>query len=442
MIPLTDFFSNPVQIRFPGTNTLRERALNNRAYNLNYFIFVPTTNTATLRPYLSSGYPYPGAANVPLESGVSFTIANRQTAVNPATIQLFLNSSNITGSISLSNNAAGSVVTYAPSSFLPPNTNNTLSVVFTDNDGSPVTITNTWQFTTADSTYTILPPADAQPIGSVTASGFAGRIYKIEDAAPNGVSLAFAELELAGLVTNTSTSQPYPNLANGGPNADGAFIETNILNYDITGLPTGAAAFPFKSGFPYVPTNTLNNNIALETLMYLQLTNGNYILTVRSDDGFRLTEGIAHTNRILGQFDGGRGNGTPTTMYITVLTNGLYPMRLLYFQAGSGGNLEFYTVNNGTPILVNDLTNSVAVKSFRTGATAPLAVTLLNPARAGSTMTFNFLSQAGHTHYVEYTGALNDAVWATLTTIIGNGSITNVVDAIGGTNRFYRVRTQ
>jgi hypothetical protein len=186
----------------------------------------------------------------------------------------------------------------------------------------------------------------------------------------------------------------------------------------------------------------LNNNIALETLMYLQLTNGNYILTVRSDDGFRLTEGIAHTNRILGQFDGGRGNGTPTTMYITVLTNGLYPMRLLYFQAGSGGNLEFYTVNNGTPILVNDLTNSVAVKSFRTGATAPLAVTLLNPARAGSTMTFNFLSQAGHTHYVEYTGALNDAVWATLTTIIGNGSITNVVDAIGGTNRFYRVRTQ
>jgi Bacterial Ig-like domain len=443
MVPLTDFFGNTVQIRFPGTNTLRETAVNNRAYNLNYLMLVPNTNTATLKPYLSAGYPFPGAVGVALESSLSFTIANRQTAVNPATIQLFVNSNAITSGITLTNNAAGTVVTFVPSTFLTPNTNYTVTVVFTDNGGSPTTTTNTWQFTTANASYTILPPEDALPIGSIITPGFAGRIYKIDNAAPNGVTLAFAELELAGMVTNTVTSQPYPNLANGGPNADGAFSETNVLNYDITGLPTGTPAFPFKSEFPYVPANAVNNNIALETLMYLQLTNGNYLFAVRSDDGFRLTEGPASTNRVLGQFDGGRGNGTPTTMYVTVVTNGLYPMRLLYFQAGSGGNLEFYSVNNGTPVLINDSTNANAVLAFQALAAPALPVTILNPAHAGNATTFNFLTQTGHTHFVEYKNALDELTWTPLTTITGNGSITNVTDnSASNMTRFYRVRSQ
>ncbi|EEF58129.1 hypothetical protein [Pedosphaera parvula] len=445
MVPLTDFFGNTVQIHFAGTNTFRETAINNRAYNLNYLMFVPNTNTATLKPYLSAGYPFPGAPAVALESSISFTIANRQTAVNPATVQLFVNSNNVTSSISLSNNAAGTVVTYVPTSFLTPNTNYTLTAIFTDNGGTPTTTTNTWKFTTANSTYMVLPVADAQPIGSVSTPGFALRINKVEDAAPTVASIATAEAQLAGLRTNLVTGQPYPNLANGGPNADGNYSETNAINYDITGLPTGTPAFPYKSAFPYVPAGNLNNNIAVEALMYLQLTNGNYIFAVRSDDCFKLTEGPTLTNQnlTLGSFDGGRGNGTPTLTYVTILTNGLYPVRLLYYQAGSGGNVEFYSINNGTPILINDSTNSIAIKAFQLTASPALPVTILNPAHTGGVTTFGFLTQAGHTHYVEYKNAITDPTWSPLLTIAGNGSSTNVTDnTASGAARFYHVRSQ
>jgi hypothetical protein len=180
----------------------------------------------------------------------------------------------------------------------------------------------------------------------------------------------------------------------------------------------------------------------LEALMYLQLTNGNYIFAVRSDDGFKLTEGPTYTNRTLGLFDGGRGNGTPSIFYVTVLTNGVYPMRLLYFQAGSGGNLEFYTLNQGTPVLINDVTNSIAIKAYQP-VNAASSVTLLNTAHAGSLTTFNFLTQAGRIHHVEYKNALTDPAWESLITVAGNGSVTNITDnATAGATRFYRVRSQ
>lgn len=443
MIPLTDFFGNTVQLRFPGTQTFRETAVNNRAYNLNYLMFVPNTNTATLRPYLSAGYPYPGATGVGLESTLSFTIANRTTAVNPATVQVRLSGSDVTSSLTLSNNAAGSVVTYVPPVFLSPNSNYTVTASFTDNGGTPTTTTNTWQFSTLNAPYAVLPPGDAIPVSSAATQGFAVRIYKVEDTAPTTASLANAEAELSGTRTNTTTLEPYVNLLTGNLLAMD-YSETDRLNYDITGNPTGTPAFPYKSTFPFVTAGNPNNNIALEAQMYLQLTNGNYVFVVRSDDGFKLTEGPAKTNLTLGQFDGGRGNGTPTTMYVTVLTNGVYPMRLLYYQAGSGGNLEFYSLHNGTPILINDTTNANAVVSYQFAVNlAATPVTILNPAHSNGVTTFSFLTQAGRTHYVEFKNAVEDLLWNPLTTIAGDGAMTNVTDnAASGNRRFYQVRSQ
>ncbi len=446
LVPLTDFFSNPVQIRSSGTNTIRCTALSDRGYNLNYIVLVPVTNTGTLRPYLSSGFPFPSAVGVGLDSGISFTIANRQTAVNPATIQLLLDSNNVTGGISLNNNSAGTVVTYQPSGFLAPNVAHTLTAIFTDMGGSSnITTTNTWQFVTANSTLTILPGAYAQPIASGSNAGFAERIYKIDNSAPTAASIANAEAELAGLLTNASTGQPWPNLANGGPNGDGSYSEANTINYDITGGPTGTPTFPYKSPYPYVPAGAVNNNIAMAALMYLQLTNGSYVFNVRSDDGFRLTAGPTpgNTNLVLGQFDGGRGNNTPTTFYITVTNSGLYPMRLLHYQAGSGGNVEFYSMNNGTPVLINDPSNATSIKAFQSLAAAASPVTLLSPAHSGGSSSFSFLTQSGRTHFVEYKNLLTDPTWTPLVTISGSGSVTNVTDnAAGGGSRYYRVRTQ
>ena len=446
MVPLKDLFSNPVEVNFPGTTTFRATSLaDDGSYNFAYLIFVPSTNTSTLRPYLSSGFPYPGVTGVQPDQGISFTIANRQTSVNPLTIKLLVNAIDVTSSITLSNNAAGTVVSYVSPSLFASNSTNTLTAIYTDNAGSPVTTTNTWQFFVVTYQLVSVPAAYAVPPGSIdTAPGFAIRINKARDDAPTTdfpATLARVEAQLAGIIIDNSIHLPYANLATNGSGSD-LFAETATINYDITGAPTGGFTFPTKSAFPYIAASGTNNFIAMEALMYLQLAPGTYKFAVRSDDGFQLSTGPTpgNTNTILGLFEGGRGNGTPSTFFFTVQTAGLYPMRLLYCQGQFGGNIEFYSIdhNTGASTLINDPSSPGSIKAFQ-----GTAVLLLNPAHAGSSSSFNFTTLAGHTHVVQYKNALTDPVWTTFLTIAGNGSVTNIVDSTAnGARRFYHVTTQ
>jgi hypothetical protein len=285
----------------------------------------------------------------------------------------------------------------------------------------------------------------AAPPGSIdTAPGFAIRINKARDDAPTTdfpSTLLRTERQLANLIIDNSTTLPYVNLATNGSGSD-LFAETNTINYDITGAPTGGFTFPTKSPFPYIAAGGTNNYIAMEALMYLQLAPGTYKFAVRSDDGFQLSTGPTpgNTNTILALFDGGRGNGTPTTFFFTVPTAGLYPMRLLYYQGQFGGNIEFYSIDHttGASTLINDPSSPSSIKAF-----LGTAVLLLNPARAGSSSSFSFTTLAGHTHTVQYKNALTDPLWSTLTTITGDGSVANIVDnAANGARRFYHVVTQ
>jgi hypothetical protein len=249
------------------------------------------------------------------------------------------------------------------------------------------------------------------------------------------------EAQLAGIIIDNSIHLPYANLATNGSGSD-LFAETATINYDITGAPTGGFTFPTKSAFPYIAASGTNNFIAMEALMYLQLAPGTYKFAVRSDDGFQLSTGPTpgNTNTILGLFEGGRGNGTPSTFFFTVQTAGLYPMRLLYCQGQFGGNIEFYSIdhNTGASTLINDPSSPGSIKAFQ-----GTAVLLLNPAHAGSSSSFNFTTLAGHTHVVQYKNALTDPVWTTFLTIAGNGSVTNIVDSTAnGARRFYHVTTQ
>ena len=380
-VPLKDFFSNPVMVDFSKTNTFRLTCIGNSgSYNVNYLIFVPQTNTATLRPYIAAGFPFPSAANVGPDQLINFTIANRQTAVSPGSIQVFLNSNSITGSIGLSNNAAGTVVRYQSPTLLPAGTN-TLQAIYSD--GS-VTQTNTWQFTVAN--LPVIPPAWALPLSATNGigQGFAIQITKAPDNSTNidfSTKISQALAQLAGTLTNSQTGLPYPNLA-AGPNNDGTYTESNTINYDITGAPTGGFVFNTKTNFPYVPAAATNNYIAMAANIYVQLAPGAYTFAVNSDDGFLLTAGPTptSTNLTLGVFDGGRGNGNPTTMAFIIQTNGLYPMRLIYMQGQFGGNIEFYSINraNGTPTLINDRTNPNTLNAWliSTASVSPIPLTL------------------------------------------------------------------
>ncbi len=360
-VPLKDFFSNPVLVDFPGTNTFRVTDIGSSgSYNLNYLILVATTNTATLRPYLASGFPYPGLAGVQPDQNISFAIANRQTSVS--SVQVLLNSTDITSSSAISNNAAGTTVSYQPSPLLPAGTN-TLQVVI--NDGT-VLQTNTWQFTVV--TLPVIPASYALPTNALTARGFTLQIAKGDDSATNKdfpASIARAIAQLNGTLTNSQTGLPYANEALNGGN----YSETNDIDYEIDSFfHPPFFATPTPSLFPDLPPGS-SNNVAMAATMYVQLSAGIYAFGVTSDDGFLLTTGPtpAGTNLTLAVFDGGRAPAETATTFI-VQTNGLYPMQLIYFKAQfNGGGVQLYSINRttGIRVLLNDPNNTNSVPVYQ-----------------------------------------------------------------------------
>lgn len=438
MVPLVDAFGNTVVLNLSGVNTLRQTALTSRGYNLNYLMLVPSTNTSLLKPYLSLASPAPGATGVQLDSAITFSIANRQTSVNPSTIKVLLNSTNITSSVVFSNNAAGTAATYTPTMFLTPGASNLVTVSFTDNTGTN-NVTNSWSFIAASQTVVTMSNVLASNPSST--SGFGLSIYKIDNSGPQPGNVTLAAEQLNGQITNQATGFPWTNEINNTffPALD---IETNTLNYDVTGAPTGSYTFATKSPFPDISTSGAQYNFVVQALFYLHLNAGSYHLVVRSDDGFGLNNGPtpANATQVLGQFNSGRANTTPSDIFVNAPSNGYYPMNLLYFQEGSGASLEFYSITGGVPILINDPANPNSLKAFA-ALSVPYAVTILNPAHSGNSTTFTFATQPGFTYYVEYKNSLADPAWTLLTTIAGDGTSPVVTDTTAnGATRFYRVR--
>ncbi|MDB6017194.1 MAG: hypothetical protein JWR19_1683 [Pedosphaera sp.] len=446
LVPLVDMFGNTVVLHLSGTTTLRQTSTQVRTYNLSYLTFVPNSSTSLLKPYISLGSPAPAAGSVVLDSKISFTIANRQTAVNPATITLSLNGTDVTGSLALSNNAAGTVVTYSPSVFLTPNTTNTLTSVFKDNTGTN-SVTNTWSFTTVNQTLTTLTNVLTTSPG--TAVGFGLSLYKIDNTGPEPSTIVNALLQLNGQVTNGATVLPWTNTINGLFTA-ASTNETNTLNYDTTGAATGSFTFTNKSAFPLIPTVGSQFNFVMQSLFYLRLTNGSYHIVVRSDDGFNLTAGPTPTNttQTLGQFNGGRANTTPTDLFINVPTTGWYPMNLLYFQESGGGSLEFYSVSNGTTNLVNDASNPNSLTALQfVVVAAPLpAPTIGNITVNGGQVVIsgtNNLGAGGTYHLLTSTNLLLPlASWTVITndSFDGNGNFSSTNSAVTNNQQFFIIQ--
>ena len=337
---------------------------------MNYLIFVATTNTATLHPYLASGFPYPGVTGIQPDQSISFTIANPSSTnlVQPGTIQLFLNTTNVTSGIVVNDNAAGAAVSYLPPALLPTGLD-TLQVTYSD---GTATLTNTWQFTVVS--VPVIPAAYALPTNALSLQGFTLQVAKGDDNATNvdfPARISRAEAQLAGTLTNSVLGGTYANEALNG----GAYAETGVINYAIDPLFYGfTAAFQTTNAFPDIPTGT-SNNVAMAAQMYVHLTPGIYTFGVTSDDGFKFTTGPtpANTNLMLGIFDGGRG-GSETAFAFIVQTEGLYPMRLLYFKAQlGGGGVQLYSINrtSGIRSLLNNASDPNSFAAFQVVSTPP-----------------------------------------------------------------------
>ncbi len=66
----------------------------------------------------------------------------------------------------------------------------------------------------------------------------------------------------------------------------------------------------------------------------------------------------------LGEFNGGRGGGSPTEFSAYVPQAGFYPLRLVYENGGGDANVELWNRFGATTNLINDA--SSPVKAYRT----------------------------------------------------------------------------
>src|SRR5579883_2704594 len=186
------------------------------------------------------------------------------------------------------------------------------------------------------------------------------------------------------------------NAANLAGFTDNGYLDyQNYLNFNITpsSVAGGGEQGDFKTNngyadvqFPGLPGSIGNgtDNSSMEVLCFLKFASpGLYEMGVNSDDGFAITTGINPKDRfapVLGSFDGGRG--ASDTRFDIVITNaGIYPFRLLWYNGVGGANMEWFTVNNGVRVLVNDPspTNTTGITAYYSGPALPAYVSQINP---------------------------------------------------------------
>ena len=197
----------------------------------------------------------------------------------------------------------------------------------------------------------------------------------------HGGSIAGAEKQLRGEYLNPDdlddNDNPRPYLNEADPEA---WEGWSIAPVDVDGTinwnqDEGAAIGNFGEDqpIPQIPGwGDSSDGVAAEMLAYLELSKGLHTLGVNSDDGFKLSFGPNAKDLLgvnAGQFDGGRGSAD-SIFNIVAEADGLYPVRLLWYENGGGANVEFFSVADGKKILINS-DNANAIKAYRSGDTAP-----------------------------------------------------------------------
>jgi hypothetical protein len=379
--PLLDAYGNEVVLPISGKTTFRFTQVTGGA-NLNFYMFVPVTDAGTLRPYVTAVSPTPNATGVVPGPKITANIASRETMLTTSSVKIALNGTDMTSAATITATPIGASVLLIPG-LLPQGSSNTVTITYTDS--ASVSQTNTWSFVVGTG-FPVLPAGAIVPAGQINKSltGFNGYVYQTEITRPGAdANVLPAPLNgLYGLFTNADTQLQYANQAG----VDGGiFTEPGVVNYNVD-TALNAGPFTPNVAFPGIPGWTSSTeNFVVECTTYLDLKVGSYTLAVSSDDGFLVSCGADSRDSLLtpvGIANVGRGN-VESAFTVVAPVAGLYPFRLVYWQGGGGGNVSFYSIDEGTRILINDTTNPNAIRAYRgfTGTARPyVAFNTIKPA--------------------------------------------------------------
>ncbi len=348
---------------------------------VHYMTGQPTTEPP---PLISNLRPASGTRMHLAELGMSFLASSGTAGGIPATnITLMLNGTNVNASqLFISGTPQAQTVAF---SNLVSGVQYTGTITIRDSGGREAVMDFT--FDTFDPIA--LPASSAYPTNAAvsTASGMRARIVQGPVAPVLANTSDRAESQLAGTLIDATTGQPYINEAvPSSDNPDGSYNVT-MLNWSVEAGTAERGNFqaPNFTDEPF-PGLAHNINVAIEVLTYLELAPGRYYMGVNSDDGFVVYSGPNARDVFamdLGRFDGGRGSAD-TIFQFRVTEPGLYPFRLVYYQGGGGGNLEWFTMTpiTGEKLLINDRANTTAVKAWRQISTPERPfISSLSPAR-------------------------------------------------------------
>jgi hypothetical protein len=307
----------------------------------------------------------------------SFTITATDSAssiANTNSITVKFNGAAVTPTSVTKSGGVTTITCAAPNPPIPSGATNTISLTIKDTGTPPATVSADRQFVLL---YSVLPASWAKPAGSGLNPGFSCRAIQIDSSVTTSLdSVDWMEAILSG---------QYAPVASGLDNPQ-------VVNYYGAGGPTGN--FP-ASGEDFAAAFSLagQNNFAMEAVAYLALSPGAYTFGVSSEDGFRVTAGnyASDKSQMLGaEFPVARAPGGTTWQFV-VLTGGLYPFRLAYWQGdGAVGECEFYSVDaSGGKHLIGDLTDANAIQAYQFSSALPVnPLQITQPPGSGSVQAY------------------------------------------------------
>ena len=230
-----------------------------------------------------------------------------------------------------------------------------------------------------------LPATSALPSGSSTTRGFLVRSVQAPTESTVGNNGIRAYKQINGTLAD-SAGKLIPNVAFGGAESGGAFAVDTInfekegAQIDLIDLEQNALGSFTSQTFPGIPgSDGTTDKFAVEVVGFLDLKAGEQTFAIsvtaertdiNDDDGFQVFvarnprdffgQKVAEYQRIAPGFQNNWRNENQFT--VNAPQAGLYPVRILYWQTGSGCSLDFYTVDgaSGARVLVNDPSNSDA----------------------------------------------------------------------------------
>ena len=281
---------------------------------------------------------------------VTVGILNRDTSVtsDPASIALCLDgvwvpndSLTIDWQVHKPQNAgtkdfAGATITYPITNLFTWGSKHTNIVAFMDD--ASTWRTNTWTWTTA---YPYLFASNSLPIGSLSQRGFDVRMVQSDNGGTTLANSLVRALQQLAIPPQIPIDQTATSLV-------------QVLDWNKASAP--------PNNVPGLcPGNS--NNIAVQSLAYLELTAGLHRFHINTDDRAGLYSGVnlADANaQVLWQ---NPGDTADTTFDFAVEADGLYPVRCIWEETGGGAVLHLRSVdlNDLSEVLINDPSDTAGV---------------------------------------------------------------------------------